>query len=190
LPQRGGKERWTEADHAWLRESYASSTRQALQARFPHRSYQAIRRQAETLGLKRPQHGLPKPKGTSWSAEECAVLQAYAAGTLSVAELSGQLPGRSWDAIASQGRVLGLRLRRQAVYYRLVEDTREIIDREDSSRGAGAAPPGRGVETPAVHRERESHGAPAILRLASAPGRHRSGPHRRWCDAGRETGAW
>jgi hypothetical protein len=132
LDQRGGKERWTEADHAWLRGSYASSTMQALEARFPHRSYQAIRRQAETLGLKCPQHGLPKPKGTCWSAEEHAVLQAYAAGQLSATELSVQLPGRSWDASASQGRVLGLRFRRKAVYYRLVNKTREIIDTEDS----------------------------------------------------------
>jgi DNA invertase Pin-like site-specific DNA recombinase len=153
LPQRGGKERWTEADHAWLRESYASSTRQALEARFPHRSYQAIRRQAETLGLKRPQHGLPKPKGTSWSAKECAVLQAYAASELSVAELSTQLPGRSWDAMVSQGRLLDLRFRRKAVYYRLLDDTREIIDRADSPQTAGTAPPRRRVGTPVVHPE-------------------------------------
>jgi hypothetical protein len=59
--------------------------------------------------------------------------QAYAAGEISYADLWGQLPGRSWDAIASQGRLLGLGLRRPAVYYRLVVDTREIIDIEDPS---------------------------------------------------------
>ncbi len=134
LRQRGGKERWTEADHAWLREHYAASTVQELEAQFPRRGYQAIRRQAETFGLKRPPRGRPKPKGASWSTEEHAVLQAYAAGGMSTAELCVQLPGRTWDAIASQGRLLGLRLRRQAAYYRLVHDTREIIDTEDSSR--------------------------------------------------------
>jgi DNA invertase Pin-like site-specific DNA recombinase len=136
LRQRGGKERWTEADHAWLREHYAASTVQEMEAQFPRRGYPAIRRQAETLGLKRPPRGRPKPKGESWSTEEHAVLQAYAAGGMSAAELCVQLPGRSWDAIASQGRLLGLRLRRQAAYYRLVHDTREIIDTEDSSRMA------------------------------------------------------
>jgi len=136
LRQRGGKTRWTEEDHAWLREHYAASTAQDLEAQFPRRGYQAIRRQAETLGLKRPPRGRPKPKGARWSNEEHAVLQAYAAGEMSYVELCDQLPDRSWDAIASQGRLLGLRLRRQAAYYRLVHDTREIIDTEDSSRMA------------------------------------------------------
>jgi Recombinase len=134
LRQRGGKERWTDADHAWLREHYAASTVQELEAQFPRRGYQAIRRQAETLGHTRPPRGRPKPKGASWNTEEHAVLQAYAAREMSYVELCGQLPDRSWDAIASQGRLLGLRLRRQAAYYRLVHDTREIIDTEDSSR--------------------------------------------------------
>jgi hypothetical protein len=132
--QRGGKERWTEADHAWLRAHYTASTVQELEVQLPRRGYPAIRRQAETLGLKRPPRGRPQPKRASWSHEEHAVLQAYAAGEMSAAELCGQLPGRSWDAIASQGRLLGLRLRRQAACYRLVHDIREIIDTEDSSR--------------------------------------------------------
>src|SRR4029453_9378499 len=97
---------------------------------------QDLRRKAEILGLKRPPRGRPKLKGASWSTEEHAALQAYAAGEMSYAELCGQLPGRSWDAIASQGRLLGLRLPRQAAYYQLVHDTREIIDPEDSSRMA------------------------------------------------------
>jgi hypothetical protein len=107
---------------------------QELEAQFPRRDYQAIRRQAETLGLTRPPRGRPKPKGRRWSDEENAVLQAYAAGEMSYAELCRQLPGRSWDGITSQGRLLGLRLQRKSVYYRIVHDTREIIDTEDSSR--------------------------------------------------------
>ena len=129
LRQRGGKERWTEADHAWLREDYAASTVQDLEAQFPRRDYQAIRRQAESLGLKRPPRGRPKPKGRRWSDEEHAVLQAYAAGEMSTAELCGQLPGRSWDGIISQGRLLGLcHQQSQSVYYRVVDDAREIVD--------------------------------------------------------------
>lgn len=81
------------------------------------RSRFAIRRQAQTLGLNRPQRGRPKPKGASWSTEEHAVLRAYATGEISYTELCTQLPGRSWDAIASQGRVLGLQLRQKGVYY-------------------------------------------------------------------------
>ena len=53
---------------------------------------------------------------------------------MSAAELSARLPGRSWDAIGAQGRVLGLRLRRKGVYYQVRRDTREIIATEDSSR--------------------------------------------------------
>jgi hypothetical protein len=134
LHQRGGKARWTDADNAWLREHYAASTVPALEARFPNRGYAAIRRQAETLGLKRPQRGIPKPPGATWSEAENAVLRAYAAGEISAADLSAQLAGRSWDAMTYQGRRLGLRFRRKAVYYRLVSGTREIIDREDSSK--------------------------------------------------------
>jgi DNA invertase Pin-like site-specific DNA recombinase len=115
LHQHGGKVRWTDADNEWFRAHYVSSPVQELQARFPDRGYHAIRRQAQTLGLNRPQRGRPKPKGTSWSTEEQAVLRAYASGEISYAELCTQLQGRSWDAIASQGRVLGLRLRRKGV---------------------------------------------------------------------------
>ena len=46
----------------------------------------------QPLGLKRPQQGVSKPKGTIWSAEENAVLRAYAAGEMSYAELCVQLP--------------------------------------------------------------------------------------------------
>jgi hypothetical protein len=132
--QHGGKVRWTDMDNEWLRAQYVTSTVQALEARFPDRGYQAIRRHAQTLGLKRARRGLPKPKGAVWSEAENAVLRAYATGGMSAPELCAQLPGRSWDAIASQGCVLGLRLRRKGVYYQVRRDTREIIDTEDSSR--------------------------------------------------------
>ena len=132
LHQRGGKVRWTDADNEWLRAQYAASTPQDLHARFPDRGYYAIRRHAETLGLKRSTRGLPKPKGVVWSEEENAELRAYATGEMSAAELSARLPGRSWGAIASQGCVLGLRLRRKGVYYQVRNDTREIIETEDS----------------------------------------------------------
>jgi hypothetical protein len=121
LHQRGGKVRWTDADDEWLRAQYVLSSAQDLHARFPDRSYYAIRRHAETLGLKRSTRGLPKPKGVVWSEAENT-------------ELSARLPGHSWDAIGAQGRILGLRLRRKGVYYQVRRDTREIIDTEDSSR--------------------------------------------------------
>jgi hypothetical protein len=57
------------------------------------------------------------------------------------------------------------------------------------SPAAGARPPGRGVGTPAVHPARASHGAPAMPPRALAPGRRRSAPQRRSCDAGRDTAA-
>jgi hypothetical protein len=136
LHQRGGKMRWTDVDDEWLRTHYVSSSGQELHARFPDRGYHTIRRHAETLGLKRSPRGLPKPKGIVWSEAENAELRAYATGGMSAEELSARLPGRSWDAIGSQGRVLGLRLRRKGVYYQVRRDTREIIDKEDSSTEA------------------------------------------------------
>jgi hypothetical protein len=134
LHQRGGKARWTEGDNAWLRAWYGAATAPELRERFPDRSAHAVRKQAELLGLKRPQRGVPKPKGTPWSAGEDALLQAYAAGAMSQAALCAQLPGRSWDAITSQGRALGLRFRQDLVYYHVVDDNREIIYEEDSLR--------------------------------------------------------
>jgi hypothetical protein len=53
---------------------------------------------------------------------------------ISAANLCAQLAGRSWDAVTYQGRRLGLRFRRKAVYYRVVSDTRETIDEEGPSR--------------------------------------------------------
>jgi hypothetical protein len=134
LHQHGGKVHWMDTDNEWLRDHYVSSSAQEIQARFPDRGYRAIRRQAQTLGLKRPQRGRRKPKGVVWSEVENAELRAYAAGEMSAAELSARLPGRAWDAIASQGRVLGMGLRRKGVYYQVRHDTREIIDKEDSLR--------------------------------------------------------
>jgi hypothetical protein len=74
LHQRSGRVRWTDAFNEWLRGHYAFLTVQALGARFPDRGYSAIRRQAETVGLKRPRRGIPQPQGAAWSEAEDAVL--------------------------------------------------------------------------------------------------------------------
>ncbi len=44
LTRRSGKVPWTEADNAWLQAHYATGAREALQARFPDRTYMAIRK--------------------------------------------------------------------------------------------------------------------------------------------------
>jgi hypothetical protein len=77
---------------------------------------------------------VPKPKGERWDEAENALLQAYAAGQLSYTELQVQLPHRTWDGIEHQARVLGLRLQRKPVYFRLEPDVREMVSEEDSSR--------------------------------------------------------
>jgi hypothetical protein len=136
LLRRSGKVVWTPADRAWLQAHYATSSREELQRRFPDRTCRAIRKQAAALGLKRPHKGDPKPKGAPWDAVESALLHAYAAGQLSYAELQAQLPHRTWDGIEHQTRVLGLRLQRKPVYYRLAPDVREMVSEEDSSRTA------------------------------------------------------
>jgi hypothetical protein len=94
----------------------------------------AIRKQAAALRLKRRHKGVAKPKGEFWLEAENARLRAYAAGQLSYTELRAQLPGRTWDGIEHQARVLGLSLRQKPVYYHLVPDVREIVSEEDSSR--------------------------------------------------------
>jgi hypothetical protein len=136
LRRRSGKSPWTEADNTWLRAHYATATSEELQAQFPHRTHMAIRKQAAALGLTRRQQGVPKPKGERWDEAENARLRAYAAGQLSCTELQAQLPGRTWDGIEHQARVLGLRLQRKPVYYRLEPGVREIVSEEDSSRMA------------------------------------------------------
>jgi ribosomal protein L30/L7E len=134
LIRRSGKAPWMEADNTWLQAHYATAARTELQARFPHRTYMAIRKQAAALGLKRRHKGVAKPKGELWQEAENARLRAYAAGQLSYTELQAQLPHRTCDAIEHQVRVLRLRVRRKPVYYRLEPDVREMVSEEDPSR--------------------------------------------------------
>jgi DNA invertase Pin-like site-specific DNA recombinase len=134
LIRRGGKRPWTEEDNTWLRQHYGTASWEALQARFPHRTVMAVRKQAATLGLKRPQCGTSKPKRARWTAAENARLRAHAAGTISYKELCAQLPGRTWDAIETQRRVLGLTHQSPATYYQVVDDAREMVSEEDSSK--------------------------------------------------------
>jgi Recombinase len=134
LIRRSGKAPWTEAENIWLRAHYATAPRETLQKRFPHRTHMAIRKQAATLGLKRPQQGKSKPKGALWTEPENALLRAQAAGTISYTELCAQLAGRTWDAIETQRRVLGLTRQPQSIYYHVVSDAREMVSEEDTSR--------------------------------------------------------
>jgi hypothetical protein len=62
-----------------------------------------------------------------WTAAENALLRAQAAGTISYTELCAQLPARTWDAIETQRRALGLTRQPQAIYYRVVDDAREMV---------------------------------------------------------------
>jgi hypothetical protein len=124
---RGGRVTWTDADNVWLRAHYATATREEFQARFPHRTHMAIRKQAITLGLKRPQQGRSKPQGDPWTAEEITLLQAYAQGQLSAVDLQAQLPKRSPDAIESQLRALQLGVQRKPIYYRVIDGVLEDI---------------------------------------------------------------
>jgi DNA invertase Pin-like site-specific DNA recombinase len=124
---RAGRRPWTEAENTWLRQHFATATPEEFHARFPLRSYPAIRQQAERLGLSRPIHRLAIPRAPLWSQEENAVLQAYAAGAISYSDMKAQLPGRSWDGIWKQAYALRLSLRRRPVYYRVVEDMRDRV---------------------------------------------------------------
>jgi hypothetical protein len=125
--RRGGKGRWTDEEQAWLRAHYAAASVEALQARFPPRSYTAIRKQAAVLGLQRSQQGVPKPRGQAWSTTENEVLRAYATGKISYADLRAQMAGRTWAAIETQACVMRLSLRRSQVFYRVLSDTQEVI---------------------------------------------------------------
>jgi hypothetical protein len=50
------------------------------------------------------------------------VLRAYAAAKISAAELCAQLSGRTWDAMDSQRRVLGLKWRRSPSTFAHISD--------------------------------------------------------------------
>jgi hypothetical protein len=131
--RRGGKVPWTQADNAWFQAHYATATREERQARFPDRTQIAIRKQAKRLGLTRSQQGISKPHRPPWTAADHEWLRAYVAGQISAAELCAKLPGRTWDAIESQQRVLGLVQQHKPIYYRIDSSIRDIVSEESSS---------------------------------------------------------
>ncbi len=131
--RRSGKVPWTEADNAWLQARYTTATREERQARFPHRTQMAIRKQAKRLGLTRSQRGTSKPHRPPWTAADHECLQAYVAGQISAAELCAMLPGRTWDAIESQQRVLGLVQQHKPDYYHVGSSIRDIVSEGSSS---------------------------------------------------------
>jgi hypothetical protein len=61
----GWKLRWTGRGDAWVQAHYATTSREALPAWFPHRTSMALRKQAAALGPKRRHQGVPKPEGGS-----------------------------------------------------------------------------------------------------------------------------
>jgi hypothetical protein len=125
-----------------------------------------------------------RPRGAAWTARE----QPRAGGSLVHDQARG---GSQGDSSLGLGKV-GARLARLNALFEAyevpllhsyggftraanteggeIEDAREIVFRGYPPRAVGAAPPGRGVGTPAVHPKRESRGAPATLRPASARG--------------------
>ena len=131
--RRGGKVPWTEADNVWLQAHYATATRDEWEAHFPHRTQMAIRKQAKRLGLTRSKRGTSKPHRQPWTAADHEWLRAYVAGQISAAELCAKLPGRTWDAIESQQRVLGLVQQHKPIYYHVESSVRDIISEGSSS---------------------------------------------------------
>jgi hypothetical protein len=93
--RRSGKVAWTEADNAWFHAHYVTATREERQARFPHRTQLAIRKQAKRLGLTRSQQGISKLHRPPWTAADHEWLRAYVAGQISAADLCAKLPGRT-----------------------------------------------------------------------------------------------
>jgi DASH complex subunit Hsk3 like len=77
-PRRGRAARvgWSAEENIWLRQQYATATHDDFKARFPHRTYMAIRKQAEVLGLKRSQTGVPKPQGAPFIEDTLEVVPA------------------------------------------------------------------------------------------------------------------
>jgi len=131
--RRGGKVPWTQADNAWFQAHYATATREERQARFPDRTQMAIRKQAKRLGVTRSRQGISKPHRPPWTAADREWLRAYVKGQISAAELCAKLPGRTWDAIESQQRVLGLVQQDKPIYYRIESSIRDIVSEESSS---------------------------------------------------------
>jgi hypothetical protein len=131
--RRSGKRRWTEEDQMWWQAHYATASVEVLQAKFPSRTYTAIRKYAATLGLQRSQQGVPKPRGATWSAADNEVLRDYATGKISYVDLRVRLAGRTWAAIETQACVMGFSLRRSKVFYRVVRDTKDMMSSDSHS---------------------------------------------------------
>ena len=86
------------------------------------------------LGLTTTKRGASKPHRPPWTTADHKWLRAYVAGQISAAELCAKLPGRTWDAIESQQRVLGLVQQHKPIYYRIDASIRDIVSEESSSR--------------------------------------------------------
>jgi hypothetical protein len=134
--RRGGKVPWMDVDNSWLLAYYITVTKEERQARFPHRTQMAIRKQAKRLGLIRSQQEISKPHLPPWTKAEHEWLRAYVVGQISAADLRAKLPGRTWDAIESQQRVLGLVQQQKPIYYQINSSIQDIISEGSPSRAA------------------------------------------------------
>jgi hypothetical protein len=122
-----GKTPWTPDEDAWLREHYATATREEMEAALPRRAYPAIRQRARFLGARRQRESIPPGIGPRWTEEENNIIREYVAGGISYGRLRDMLSDRTWDAIVTQAGVLHLSMRNVAVHYTVVGDEREIV---------------------------------------------------------------
>jgi hypothetical protein len=134
LVARGDKRPWSAEEIARLRAHYSNATPAELERMLPGRALAAIRRQAQSLGVRRMRAAIPHGIGPAWTDPEDAVIRAYAVSELSHAELRGQLPHRTWDAILWRQQKLQLNGRTSRILYRVEDDAREIVQQGGHSR--------------------------------------------------------
>jgi DNA invertase Pin-like site-specific DNA recombinase len=98
---------WRAEEDSLLRMLWPSSSRQAIMAALPGRTWAAISQRAERLGIKREWVRLEAPKGRRWTEEEEEKLRELYPAEASVDNIARKL-GRSRVTVINKARTMGL----------------------------------------------------------------------------------
>jgi len=108
---------WRAGDVSLLKMLYPSSSREAIMAAFPGRTWEAISQKAERLGIKREWVRRAIPKSRRWTNEEKEKLRELYSSKASVDDIAREL-GRSRGTVISMAHVMGLSRPKELRYRR------------------------------------------------------------------------
>jgi hypothetical protein len=98
---------WQAEENSLLKMLWPSSSREAIMAAFPGRTWPAINKQASALKLKRQWVRTRFETGRVWTKQDKARLEKLYAGEAGISEIARQL-GRSEGAVMQRASVLGI----------------------------------------------------------------------------------